>query len=81
MEGTEDDEDTDMVMDIDNITEEIPGHSLIPPVQHPASDPPQRVGSANTDAPCGVGEAEKKAANGSTLNLSSITRLYSSYLF
>jgi hypothetical protein len=40
---------------------------LIPLVQRSALDLLQRVGSVNTDAPYGVGEAEKKAINGRKL--------------
>jgi hypothetical protein len=54
-------------MDTDAITKEIPGYSLIPLVQRSALDPPQRVGLANTDAPYGMGEAEKKTINGRKL--------------
>jgi hypothetical protein len=61
IEDAEDDKDAAMVMDADNITEEIP------PVQYSVSDPPQRVRSANTDAPYDAGEAEKKAVNGRKL--------------
>jgi hypothetical protein len=52
-----------MVMDTDNITEEIPGYSPISPAQYSVSDPLQRVGPANTGAPYGIEETEKKAVN------------------
>jgi hypothetical protein len=67
MEDAEDDGGAAMVVDTDNITEEIPGHSPISPAEYSASDPPQGVGPANTGAPYGIEETEKKASNGRKL--------------